>query len=149
MTEPVRTESDRDTDRPSYPIARRVTRTVLGVFLLGAGIGHLLNREEFLAQVPPFLPAPDAIVYVSGAVEIGLGAALVSGWRKEAVGAVTAAFFVAIFPGNVSQLVTQTDAFGLDTDLKRALRLPFQPVLVVAALWSTGAWRAWRARRRT
>ena len=142
MTEPVH-----DRTPLSHPVARRVTRTALGLFLLGAGVGHLVNREEFLAQVPPFLPAQDAIVYVSGAVEIGLGAALASGWRKETVGAVTAAFFVAVFPGNISQLVTQTDAFGLDTDLKRALRLPFQPVLVLAALWSTGAWRAWRRGR--
>jgi len=53
----------------------------------------------------------------------------------------------AIFPGNVSQYVHGVSAFGLDTDRARLVRLFFQPVLVAWALWSTGAWRAARARR--
>lgn len=56
------------------------------------------------------------------------------------------AFFVAIFPGNIAQYVERTDGFGLDTDRARAVRLAFQPLLVLWALWSTGAWAAWRAR---
>lgn len=133
-------------DESSEPL-RTVGRIGLGAFLLTAGVAHLVQREEFRAQVPPFLPAEDAIVYVSGAIELALGGWLVSGWRREAAGWTAAAFFVAVFPGNISQLVTQTDAFGLDTDLKRALRLPFQPLLIAAALWSTGAWRSWRRQR--
>ena len=61
-----------------------------------------------------------------------------------AFGLVAAAFFVAIFPGNVAQLMQGTDAFGLNSDTSRAVRLLFQPVLVGWALWSTGAWRALR-----
>jgi hypothetical protein len=53
-----------------------------------------------------------------------------------------------VFPGNVSQYVTHTDAFGLDSDRARAVRLVFQPLLVAWALWSTGAWTAWREQRR-
>ena len=64
------------------------------------------------------------------------------------VGWLTAAFFVAIFPGNVSQFLTGTDGFGLDSDAARAIRLLFQPLLVVWALWCTGAWRDWRDGRR-
>lgn len=64
------------------------------------------------------------------------------------VGWVVAAFFVVILPGNISQAVTATPAFGLETDAARWGRLAFQPVLVAWALWSTGAWRAWRVRRR-
>ena len=55
------------------------------------------------------------------------------------MGWLTAAFFVAIFPGNISQYLTATDAFGLDTDEARFTRLFFQPLLVIWALWSTGA----------
>ena len=78
-------------------------------------------------------------------VELALGGALVAlPKQRVTVGWVVAAFFVAIFPGNISQLVTRTDAFGLDSDRARAIRLLFQPLLVVWALWSTGAWRAWR-----
>jgi hypothetical protein len=43
-----------------------------------------------------------------------------------------------VFPGNISQYLTQTDAFGLNSDSARAIRLIFQPVLVLWALWSTG-----------
>jgi hypothetical protein len=58
-----------------------------------------------------------------------------------------AAFFVAIFWGNISQYVNGVDAFGLDTDTKRLVRLFFQPALVAWALLSTGAWSAWRSKR--
>jgi uncharacterized membrane protein len=68
-------------------------------------------------------------------------------FRSELAGWLTAAFFVAIFPGNISQWLTQTDAFGLNTDSARLTRLFFQPLLVLWALWATGAWRAWRASR--
>ena len=120
-------------------------RLALAGALAFAGIGHLVNPQEFLAQVPPWFPAPDAVVLVSGLVEIALAVALVAVRRRRAtVGWIVAAFFVAVFPGNISQAITQTDAFGLDSDLARAIRLAFQPLLVAWALWCTGAWRAWR-----
>lgn len=137
-------DASHDPERPSL---RTVGRWALAVVLLIAGVGHFTSTEAFTAQVPTWLPAPEAVVYVSGVVELGLAAALLLARRhRTAVGWVVAAFFVIVFPGNISQLVTQTDAFGLDTDAARAVRLLFQPVLVVWALWSTGAWRAWRGR---
>ena len=128
-----------------------LARLALGVFLLIAGTGHFLAREEFTAQVPPWMPAPDAVVYVSGVVEIVLGIALiVSRRRAPVVGWIVAIFFIVIFPGNIWQYVEGRDAFGLDSDAARAIRLLFQPILVVWALWCTGAWTAmrdaWRAR---
>ncbi|TFB84458.1 hypothetical protein E3O44_15365 [Cryobacterium algoricola] len=136
-------------------VLRTIFRMVLGAFLLLAGISHLtVNREAFLAQVPTWLPiAGDFVVLASGVVEIVLGASLLAlGRYRVQVGWIVAAFFIAIFPGNISQLVTHTDSFGLNTDLDRAVRLLFQPVLVLWALWSSGAWLAWRryrAERRT
>lgn len=132
-------------------VPRTVARVVLALVLLGAGTGHLtVARQEFTAQVPEWVPLPDdAVVLGSGAVEIGLGFALLALPRhRAAVGWLVAAFFVAVLPGNVSQYLTRTDAFGLDTDRARAVRLLFQPLLVVWALWCTGAWRAWRRARR-
>jgi uncharacterized membrane protein len=126
---------------------RTAGRWLLGAALVGAGIGHLTaQREEFQAQVPDWFPADaDLVVLVSGVVEIVLGLALVLLARhRVVVGWIVAAFFVVIFPGNVAQLVEGTDAFGLDSDGKRFVRLFFQPVLVAWALWSTGAWRAVR-----
>ena len=123
---------------------RSLARIVLGAFLVFAGVSHLtFAREEFVAQVPDWFPIDDdPVVLVSGVLEISLGAALIGFTRgRVPVGWVVAAFFVAIFPGNIAQYLEGTDAFGLDTDQKRFVRLFFQPVLVLWALWSTGAWR--------
>ncbi|MFF0903466.1 UNVERIFIED_CONTAM: hypothetical protein RF653_07290 [Kocuria sp. CPCC 205316] len=136
---------------PARSLPRTLARVLLGLALLGAGISHLtVARQEFTAQVPEWVPVPDdAVVLGSGVVEILLGAALVVLPRRRVLlGWLAAAFFVAVFPGNVSQYLTRTDAFGLDTDRARAVRLLFQPLLVLWALWSTGAWRAWRRPRR-
>lgn len=133
-------------------LLRTSARWLLGGVLLLAGTAHLtFARGEFVAQVPSWLPFPvDVTVVASGIVEIALGLALVVlGRFRVVVGWIVAAFFVAIFPGNIEQFVRGTDVFGLDTDLARGVRLLFQPLLVTWALWSTGAWRAWRARRST
>ena len=118
------------------------TRLLLAAFMGFAGINHFTNTESFMAQVPPFLPAPELIIWVSGVIEIGFALALVVGRRAlPTVGVLLAAFYVIIFPGNISQAITQTSAFGLDSDGSRYIRLLFQPVLVVLALWSTNGWR--------
>lgn len=120
-----------------------VARILLAGALIFAGVGHLTtSRAEFQAQVPTWVPLdPDFVVIASGVVEIVLGVLLLVAKRyRRFVGWTTAAFFVAIFPGNISQYLTGTDAFGLDTDEARFQRLFFQPVLVLWALWSTGAW---------
>ncbi len=123
-------------------------RWLLGAALIGAGIGHLTTqRSEFRAQVPNWFPIDeDVVVLASGVVEIALGIALIALPRyRVIVGTIVAAFFVVIFPGNIAQWVEGVDAFGLDTEAKRFVRLFFQPVLVVWALGSTGAWHAFRA----
>lgn len=132
------------TDAPSTSLPRTLARWLLGAILAGAGISHLtFARDEFRAQVPDWFPVDDdPVVLISGLVEISLGAALLAWARgRVTVGFVVAAFFVAIFPGNIAQYVEGTDAFGLDTDRKRLVRLFFQPVLVLWALWATAAWR--------
>jgi uncharacterized membrane protein len=124
-------------------------RLLLGAVLLFAGISHLTGaRKEFQAQVPKWVPLnADLVVVLSGIVEIVLGASLVVMSKYRAVvGWVVATFFVAVFPGNISQYVDRVDAFNLNTDTARGIRLFFQPVLVLWALWSTGAWQAWRKR---
>jgi uncharacterized membrane protein len=141
------TTIDGPTDDVAHGPVRTLGRVLLGAFLLTAGTGHFLAPETFLAQVPPWMPAPLLVVYVSGVVELVLGGLLVVGYRRVLVGWVVAAFFVAVFPGNISQALTGADAFGLDTATARWARLAFQPVLVVWALWSTGAWAAWRQQR--
>jgi len=131
------------------PLPERVGRILLGAMLLFTGTSHLtVGRAEFIAQVPHWLPlSPDLVVVLSGFVELALGAALIAlGRWRVAVGLLTAAFFIAIFPGNVSQYTNHVNAFGLDSDGKRLFRLFLQPPLVVWALWSTAAW-TWLRRR--
>jgi uncharacterized membrane protein len=138
------------TGQKLYQMVKAIFRILLGASLLFAGISHLtVARTEFLAQVPTWLPVnADLVVVVSGIAEIALGLALIFLVKQRAwVGLATAAFFILIFPGNISQYVNQIDAFGLDTDQARFTRLFFQPVLVLWALWSTDAWRVFFPRK--
>jgi uncharacterized membrane protein len=121
---------------------KNLARVLLGVALVFAGSAHLgFARSEFQAQVPDWVPLDaDFVVLASGVVEIvlGLGLIFVARYRIQ-LGWLTAVFFLAIFPGNIAQFVNQTDAFGLNTDTARAIRLLFQPLLMLWALWATGA----------
>jgi uncharacterized membrane protein len=128
------------TSSVSHTRLRSVARVVLGGVLVFAGTSHLtFAREDFRAQVPPWVPLDvDEVVLVSGVVEIGLGLMLAVLPREQRrIGLLAALFFVAVLPGNIAQLTEHRDAFGLDTDTKRALRLLGQPVLVAWAWWST------------
>jgi uncharacterized membrane protein len=130
-------------------VVARLPQMVLGFALAYAGIGHLTsNRQEFQAQVPTLLKDyADFVVLASGVVEIALGVGLIALWKyRVQLGWLVAAFFVAIFWGNISQYVNGVDAFGLNSDRARLIRLFFQPLLVMWALGSTGAWRTWRSR---
>ena len=128
--------------RSAGDVLKAIAQGVLGAVLLFAGTSHLTTaREEFRAQVPSWFPADaDTVVVVSGVVEIMLGSALVLTWKqphRRRLGLLVAAFFVAVFPGNIAQYLEHKDGFGLDTDAKRLARLPFQLLLVAWALWST------------
>ena len=127
-------------------VVKKLAQLLLGVALTFAGTTHLgSNRQEFRAQVPTWLPLdPDFVVIASGFVEISLGLSLIITLLifkryRRVVGLITALFFAAIFPGNLNQYINQIDAFGLDSDQKRLIRLFFQPPLVIWALWSSEA----------
>jgi uncharacterized membrane protein len=131
-------------ESPARQLLHRIPQLVLGSALAYAGIGHLTtNRTEFQAQVPTLLKDyADFVVLASGAVEIILGVGLIAFWKyRVQIGALVALFFIAIFWGNISQYINKVDAFGLNSDRARFIRLLFQPLLVIWALWSTGAWR--------
>lgn len=126
---------------------QKVFRIILGSFMLLAAIGHLtFQRATFQAQVPSWIPlSKDLVVVLSGIVELAFGLSMLF-WKKERVrvGIALAIFYVLIFPGNINQYVNHINAFGLDTDKARFIRLFFQPVLIFWALWSTGALTALR-----
>ncbi len=121
---------------------RDVARWLLALNMMFAGVSHLFwGRKEFQAQVPDItgkVMDKDAVVVASGVVEFMLGASLVALPRsRSTIGWILAAFFVAVFPGNIEQYVKRRDGFGLDTDAKRLVRLFLQPALVAWAIWST------------
>ncbi|WBL21482.1 DoxX family protein [Zunongwangia sp. HRR-M8] len=125
--------------------AKSVLRIVMGSAMVFAGIAHLtFKRKEFQAQVPRWLPTDqktmDLTVLSSGIVEISLGLLMIL-WKEKKIttGLMLALFYILIFPGNISQYQNRINAFGLDSDTKRLVRLLFQPVLIYGALWTTGA----------
>lgn len=122
--------------------AQNILRIVLGLFMVLAAVGHFtFQRTEFQAQVPDWIPlSKDTVVLLSGVVELAFGLSMIF-WTKQKimVGVGLALFYLAVFPGNIAQYVNRTDAFGLNTDRARLIRLFFQPVLMLWALWSVGA----------
>jgi uncharacterized membrane protein len=131
---------------------RTFARWLLAGAMFYAGLSHLFwGRREFQAQVPAvvtdLLPIDeDGVVVASGAVEMMLGASLVAlPASRRRLGWILAAFFVAVFPGNIQQYTRGRSAFGLDTDKKRLVRLLFQPLLVAWAIWSTSPRKERRA----
>src|SRR5690606_38065736 len=110
------------TNAPRTNLFQIIARILLGATLPFTGISHLTwARDDFVAQVPRWVPLnTDLVVVLSGFAEITLGAALIVLWPfRVIVGLLTAAFFVAIFPGNIAQYLNRIDAFGLDTDQAR------------------------------
>jgi uncharacterized membrane protein len=123
---------------------RTAARWLLAAAMIFAGLSHLFwARKDFQAQVPDWavddLPLDkDAVVVASGVVEAAFGVALVAlPKERRRIGAALAAFFIAVFPGNVDQWRKRRSAFGLDSDERRFQRLFFQPLLVAWAWWST------------
>jgi len=116
-------------------------RILLGAALVFAGVSHLtFARKAFRAQIPSWvaLKKDDTVVY-SGFAEIALGTALIAAPEKhrDAIGKIAAGFFTAVFPGNIAQYTHHRNAFGLNTDNKRLVRLAFQPLLIFWTLAST------------
>lgn len=128
-------------------LLKRFPQVILGLALIFTGISHLTTRRlEFQAQVPNELKdIANFVVLASGLLEILLGVGLLVFWKfRVAIGWATAIFFMAVFWGNVSQFINGIDAFGLNSGSSRFIRLLLQPVLVMWALLSTGAWGSWR-----
>jgi uncharacterized membrane protein len=138
--------------RPNAPsksplrVIRSITRLLLAGLLVFAGLSHLFwARRGYRIVVPDWAERvtpldKDGIVVASGAAEVLLGAAVVGLPReRRRVGALIAAFFVAVFPGNVHQWQTGRSAPLMRTDRARFVRLLLQPPLVAWAIWSTRA----------
>ena len=133
---------------------RAVARWILAVALGAISVGHFLSTRGFRVVVPDWATRltrldKDTIVIASGAAEVALAAGLLAlPKERRRIGWATAAFFVAVMPGNIHQWQTKRSTPGLDTDARRFGRLFLQPVLVLWALWSTGGETPRRNHRR-
>jgi len=106
---------------------------VMGLFYITAGVTHFLSPEWFLQIVPPMLPAPLALVYLSGVAEIVVGVGVLVPQTRHYAALATVALLVAVYPANIYMAVG--DVMG--SELVQWGRLPLQGVLVLWALWYT------------
>ena len=122
--------------RDVRPRMRTVLRWLLTMFMVVAGANHFVAPGVYVAMVPRALPAPAALVYISGAAEIlgGLGMILPATRRLAGWGLI--ALFVAIFPANINMAVHHLSLGGREVATWALwARLPLQAVLVVWAYW--------------
>ncbi|HET6146436.1 MAG TPA: DoxX family membrane protein [Polyangia bacterium] len=115
---------------------RTVLRWLLTVFMVVAGANHFLAPAAYVAMMPSALPAPLALVYISGVAEIlgGLGLTLPATRRLAGWGLI--ALFVAIFPANINMAVHHLSLGGREIPAWALwARLPLQAALVVWAWW--------------
>ena len=116
------------------PIFKTVARILFAAFFVFTGVSHFTHRDFFVAIVPPYLPWPVALVCVSGAAEILLGALLMLPQTSRLAGWGLIALLIAVFPANVHMAVHP----GLYPTIPPAallIRLPLQGVLIALAYW--------------
>jgi MFS family permease/uncharacterized membrane protein len=116
-------------------------RRGLGLAFLATGASHFAMPNSFLVYFPGWVPAPEALVYLSGLGEIGGGLALFNRRYQTQVGRAMAAYLVLVFPANVYAALAGVDENlpGLiDAAWYPWVRLPFQALFVWWALRSTG-----------
>jgi uncharacterized membrane protein len=117
---------------------RTAARWGFGIAMVVAGAAHLGNPVPFEQHLPEWVPAPGALVALTGVIEIALGVALMAArTRRRAVGLATAAYLAAVFPANVYVAVAGVDVEGQPGGIYPWVRLPLQALFIAWALWST------------
>jgi len=115
---------------------------VMGPAYVVAGLLHFVVPGLYARIIPPFLPAPLALVYLSGVAEVAVGLGLLWPRTRQQAAWATIALLVAIFPANVYMatsgvVVTGMPGGGDPSELVRWGRLPLQGVLILWAYWYT------------
>lgn len=113
----------------------RATLVFLFLWFFLGGIAHFAFTEVEMRVVPPALPAPEALVLISGAFELLGAAGLVWSRTRRWAGWGLMALTIAVTPANVYMLM-QHEAFDVPRWLLIA-RLPFQLLLLWLIWWST------------
>lgn len=121
-------------------IVKQVLLYLMAVVYVGAGIAHFTSTDFFVEIMPAYLPWHLELVYLSGAIEIGLGFLLLLPATRWLAAWGVIALLVAVFPANLNMALNDirpAGPFGPPSTLALWLRLPFQLVLVAWAWWYT------------
>lgn len=117
---------------------KEILRVVLAISLIIVGFTHFIRPEQYARIVPPELPYPVGLVYISGIFEILGGIGLLIPVISVAAAWGIIALFIAVFPANINQAIHSIPIEGIPHDpLLYWVRLPFQAVLIAWAWWYT------------
>jgi uncharacterized membrane protein len=112
-----------------------VARWLAAIFFLVAGANHFRSPEIYLGMMPPWLPWPEALNYISGAAEMLGGLGLLWSPVRRLAGWGLIALLIAVFPANV-HVALQGQMPGFDVSpLTLWLRLPFQALFIAWVWW--------------
>ena len=117
-------------------VPKRLALFLLALFFTAMGITHFTHPEAFVATVPPFLPAPLALVYISGVAEIAGGLGVLPIVTRKWAGWGLIALLVAVYPANI-YMALNADAFPEMSATALFVRLPFQFLFFGWAWWAT------------
>ncbi len=116
-------------------ILRVISRWLLVALMIGAGVMHFVRPGFFLKIMPPYVPYPLEVVYLSGVCEIALGVLLLIPRYRRLAGWGIIALLIAVFPANIyvyqhQEIVPASPALHL-------FRLFLQGVFILMAYWQT------------
>ena len=114
---------------------RVVSKYVLAIFMIVAGVMHFANPAFFIKAMPPYLPLHKELVLVSGVCEILLGILLLVPKTSRMAAWGIVALLIAVFPANL--YVFQHQDILPAPPIVHLLRLPLQGVFVLWAYWHT------------
>ncbi len=115
---------------------RLASLILMALFYTAAGINHFANTQFYLRMMPPYLPLHLELVYLSGAVEICLGIALLIRRCRQMAAWGIIALLVAIYPANI-HMALNAHLFPEFSSLGLYLRLPVQLLFIAWAYWHT------------
>lgn len=109
---------------------------IIALFYIIVGFKHFINVDFFLVIVPPYLPFPEFIVYLSGIFEIVLGFLIIPSKSRKYAAFGLILLLIAVFPANIYLYTSETaqNLYGIDK-IDALIRLPFQIPLIIIAFW--------------
>ena len=117
---------------------KEILRVILAICIIVVGVTHFLVPGEYVKIVPPQLPYPLGLVYLSGFYEILGGIGLLVPPVSQAAAWGLLALFIAVYPANINMAVNLIKIEHIpNSPWVHVVRLPLQAVLIAWAWWYT------------